>query len=166
MVNRHHTLSLESVTYICNTFKDWILDLRNKFAPYSPKKTGKGVPWTRSRHRRVRQAKQVAFFIFKTNPSPSTLSVYKAEFRRLSKLMRLSRRRYESKLADEVKFNPRRFSAHVRRNRRHKQRSMALRPNDGAVVTGFSNMARILANYYASAYRKDEGRDHYRRRER
>ncbi len=53
--------------------------------------------------RRARQAKQVAFFLFKTNPSPATLSVYKAESRRLSNLMRLSRRQYDSKLADEMK---------------------------------------------------------------
>ncbi len=69
--------------------------------------------------------------------------------------MRISRRQYESKLADEVKFNPRRFFAHVRRNRRLKQRIMALRADDGAVLTDSPNMARILSNYYAS-----EGRDH------
>ncbi len=33
---------------------------------------------------------------------------------------------------------------------------MALRADDGAVVTDCSNMA----NYYASVYRTDEGRDH------
>ncbi len=160
MVNWQQISSLESVTDMWHTFRDWILDLRNKFVPYSPKKTGKGVPWIKSRRRRVRQAKQVAFFLFKTNPSPATLSVYKAESRRLSKLMRVSRRHYESKLADEVKFNPRRFFAHVRRNRRLKQRIMAIRADDGAVVTDSPNMARILANYYAPDYRTDEGRDH------
>ncbi len=50
------------------------LDLRNRFVPYGPKKTGKDVPWIRSRHRRARQAKQVAFFLFKSNPSHATLS--------------------------------------------------------------------------------------------
>ncbi len=73
--------------------------------------------------------------------------------------MRISRRQYESKLADEVKSNPRRFFAHVRGNRLLKQRVMALRADDG-VVTESPNMARILANYYASVYRTDEGRDH------
>ncbi len=37
---------------------------------------------------------------------------------------------------------------------------MALRADDGAVVTDSQNMARILANNYASVYRADEGRDH------
>ncbi len=37
---------------------------------------------------------------------------------------------------------------------------MALRADDGAVVTDSPNMARILANYYASVYRIDELRDH------
>ncbi len=74
--------------------------------------------------------------------------------------MRLSRRQYESKLADDVKSNPRRFLAHVRINRQLKQRIMALRADEGAVVTDPPNMARILANYYASVYRTDEGRDH------
>ncbi len=46
--------------------------------------------------------KQVPFLLFKSNPSPASLSVYKAESRRLSKLVRLSRRQYESKLADGV----------------------------------------------------------------
>ncbi len=77
------------------------------------------------------QAKQVAFFLFKANPSHDTLCVYKAESRRISKFIRVSRRQYESKLADEVKSNPRRFFAHVRRNRRLKQRIMALRGEDG-----------------------------------
>ncbi len=60
----------------------------------------------------------------------------------------------------EVKSNPRRFFAHVWRNRRLKQRIMALRADDGAVLTDSPNMARMLANYYASVYRTDEGRDH------
>ncbi len=50
--------------------------------------------------------------------------------------------------------------AHVRRNRRLEQRILALRAGDGAVVTDSPNMARILANYYASFSRTDEGRDH------
>ncbi len=74
--------------------------------------------------------------------------------------MRISRRQYVSKLADEVKYNPRQFFEHLRRNRRLKQRIMALRADDGAVVTDFPNMAHIPANYYASAKRTDEGRDH------
>ncbi len=37
---------------------------------------------------------------------------------------------------------------------------MAVRADDGAVVTDSPNMARILANYYASVYRTDEGKDH------
>ncbi len=160
MVNWHHIPSLESVTDMLLTLRGWILDLRNRFVPYSPKNTGKDVQWIRSRHRRARQAKQVAFFLLKANPPHATFSVYKAESRRLSKLMRISRRQYESKFADEVKSNPRRFFAHVRRNRRLKQRIMALRADDGAVLTDSPNTARILANYYASVYRNDEGRDH------
>ncbi len=160
MVNWQHISSLESVTDMWLTHRDWILDLRNRIVPYSPKKTGKDVHWIRSRHRRVRQAKQVAFLLFKANPCHATLSVYKAESRGLSKLLRISRRQYESKLADGVKSNPRRFFAHVRRNRRLKQRIMALRADDGAVLTDSPNMARILANYYASVYRTDDARDH------
>ncbi len=133
------------------------MDLRNRFVPYSPKKTSKDVPWIRSRHRRARQAKQFTFFLFKANPPHATLSVYKAEYRRLLKLSWISRRQYESKLADEVKSNPRRFFANVRRNRRLKKRIMALRADDGTVVTDSQNMAGILANYYASV---DDGRDH------
>ncbi len=37
---------------------------------------------------------------------------------------------------------------------------MALREDDGAVLTDSPNMVRIMANYYASVYRTDEGRDH------
>ncbi len=37
---------------------------------------------------------------------------------------------------------------------------MALRADDGAVVTDSQNMTRILANYYAYVYRTDERRDH------
>ncbi len=48
----------------------------------------------------------------------------------------------------------------VGRNRHLKQRIMALREDNGAVVTDSPIMARIIANYYASVYRTDEGRDH------
>ncbi len=44
MVNWQQISSLESVTDSWLTLRDWILDLRNRFVPYSPKKTGKGVP--------------------------------------------------------------------------------------------------------------------------
>ncbi len=74
------------------------------------------------------------------------------------KLGRFARRQYESKLADDVKSNPT-FFVLVRRNRRLKQQIVALRVHVGAVVMDFPNMARILANFYASVYRSDEGRD-------
>ncbi len=57
LVNWQHISSLESVTDMWLTLRGWILDLRNRFVPYSPKKIGEGVPWIRSRHRRARQAK-------------------------------------------------------------------------------------------------------------
>ncbi len=145
-LERHRHFNI-SVSYHCKLYQCTKPPFR--CVPYSPKKTGKDVPWIRSRHRRTRQAKQVAFFFFfKACPSHVALSVYKSESRRLSKLLRISRKEYESKLADEVKSN-RRFFAHVRRNRRLKQRIMALRADDGAVLTDSPNMARILANYYA-----------------
>ncbi len=37
---------------------------------------------------------------------------------------------------------------------------MALQADGGAILTDSPNMARILANYYASVYRTDEGRNH------
>ncbi len=58
-----------------------------------------------------------------------------------------------------MRWNPIRFFAYVRRNRRLKQRIMALRADDGAVLTDSQNVARILGNCYASVYRTDEGRD-------
>ncbi len=67
---------------------------------------------------------------------------------------------YELKITDDVKSSPKRFFSHVRRNRRLKQLLVTLRPVDGAFVTDSPNMARILANYYASVYRTGEGRDH------
>ncbi len=51
MVNGQQISSLESVTDMWLTLRDWILDLRNRFVFYSPKKTGNGFPWIRSRHR-------------------------------------------------------------------------------------------------------------------
>ncbi len=53
-----------------------------------------------------RQAKATrGFFLFKLNPSTAALSVYKAESRRISKLVRFTRRQFESKLVDDVKSN-------------------------------------------------------------
>ncbi len=49
--------------------------------------------------------------------------------------MGLSRRQYKWKIADEVKSNLRWFFAHVLRNRRLKQRIVALRADDDAAVT-------------------------------
>ncbi len=44
MVTLQHMSSMESVSDMWFTLRDWILDLRNRFVPYSPNKTGKGVP--------------------------------------------------------------------------------------------------------------------------
>ncbi len=64
-------------------------------------------------------------FPFYTSPSPASLSVYMAEFRKIPKPVRFSRRQYEPKLADYLKFNPRRFFAHVRPTRHLKQEKVA-----------------------------------------
>ncbi len=44
MVNWQQISSMESVTDMWLTLRDWILDLRNKFVPYCIKKRGKGAP--------------------------------------------------------------------------------------------------------------------------
>ncbi len=93
---------MESVTDMWLTLRHWVLDMRNRFLPYILQKTDKGPPWIRSKHRRARLVKNVVFFLFKANRTPVTLSVYKAESKRLLKLMRISIRQYESKLADEL----------------------------------------------------------------
>ncbi len=53
--------------------------------------------------------KQAAVFLFKTDASSATYSVYKDEPTRLKKSVRFSRRQYKSKLADDVKSNAGRF---------------------------------------------------------
>ncbi len=60
------------------------------------------------------------------------------ESRRLSKLVRFSRRQYQSTLFDDVKSYPRRFFTRVR--------IVALRPKDGAVLTDSSTTLRSLIN--------------------
>ncbi len=90
------------------------------------------------------------FSFFKNNPSLAALSVYMAESRRLSKLLRISRRQYESKLSDDGKsnpFNPRLRVTHIpisrkrpfpRNTRGPAQKVSRLRPHtnliEGSVV--------------------------------
>ncbi len=57
----------------------------------------------------------------------------------------------QAKLDVEVKSNPRRFFMHARGNRHLKQQIAALRVVDGTVVADSANIARALANYFASA---------------
>ncbi len=73
--------------------------------------------------------------------------------------MWLSRRNYESKLANGVKFYPRCYFAHIRRNGHLKQQIVVVQPNDGAVVTDSPNMARMFANFNVSINYTDEVRD-------
>ncbi len=42
MVNWQQISSLESVSDMWLTFRDWNLDLKNRFVPYSPKKNRQG----------------------------------------------------------------------------------------------------------------------------
>ncbi len=114
MVNLHQSTILAIITSMWHTLKDLILDKSCRFGPYSPKRTGKSASWIKSQSRRARQVKHIVFFLLKSNRSPATLSLYKADSRRQSKLMRFSNCQCEEKL--DVKSNPRRFFAHVRSN--------------------------------------------------
>ncbi len=44
MVNWQQISSLESVTDMWLTLREWILDLKNRFVPYSQKNNGQGLP--------------------------------------------------------------------------------------------------------------------------
>ncbi len=60
-------------------------------------------------------------------------------------------------MCNNVKSNHTHFFAPVRRNRRLKQRIVAVRADNGAVVSDFPYMVRALAHYYAIVYRINEG---------
>ncbi len=106
-VNWQLVSSLASVAGMWRMLKDCILDLRGRFVPRSSKRTDKGAPLIKWRHRRTRQVKQIAYFFFKLTHYLLKFSVYMVISKRLSKLVALSRRQYESKLTADVRSNPR-----------------------------------------------------------
>ncbi|XP_014770511.1 uncharacterized protein LOC106869323 [Octopus bimaculoides] len=74
-------------------------------------------------------------------------------------MVRQARGVFERNLESQAKSNPKRFYAHVQRNKRLYNRVVALRDVEGNIVTDSTSQSLLFAVMFSSIYRIDDGRE-------
>ncbi len=97
--------------------------------------------------------KHLASQQYSQNPYQFTLRVYQAGNKSLSRLMRSSKRKYETGIASLARFNPKVFFAHVRWNRQLNRQIISL----GVIVKEPEVQTELLNEFYDAAFRTDNG---------
>ncbi len=130
--------------------KKSILLLQDRFVPFGHVSRQRTLPWLRAKHKRAQKSKHLAFVQYKSSPSAYTFKVYREELNKFSKLMKMSRRKYEQQLALKAKAQPKLFFAHVRRNRHLKKNIIGLNDNEREKIYTPSAQAELLKDFYFS----------------
>ncbi len=99
--------------------------------------------------------KHLAYQLYSQNPNQFTLNVYQAKSGSRSRLMRLSRRQYETDIAPLPTSNPKVFFAHVRRNRQFSRQIISLETDLGVNVEEPEAQAEILNAFFHAVFRTD-----------
>ena len=92
---------------------------------------------------------------YKCSGSYSDLAEYKIARKRAEKAYRKAKRRFEKKIADESKSNPKSFYAYVRSKTVLKEVVGPLRDVEGKLITDHRKMCNTLNNFFASVFTQE-----------
>ena len=85
-------------------------------------------------------------------PSHRTKTAYTKKRNEVSKAIKDAKVKFECKLADNIKEDPKSFYAYVRSKSRARVGIGSLKDEHGAIVEEVTDMTRILNNYFTSVF--------------
>ena len=139
--------------------KGTLLDLTDSSVPKRRRRKMARVPWISRPIKRAIHKKHAAWWHYKNSPGDETFAAFKRQRNRVGRLLKKARRKYESRLASDAARKPKRFFAHVRRNKKIADNLTALKDQDGVRIVEPKLQCELMASFYKTIYREDNDRE-------
>ena len=134
--------------------KNGLTKLTEEFAPLRPRRKRHRPPWWKPRIDRAIRARRRCWARYKTYNTFQAWDDYKKTRNKAQALQREAKYSYESKLAQEVKQNPKRYYAYVQSNKHMREGVGTLDMlNDNIALTN-QDKAKTLLEFFKSVYRQ------------
>ena len=130
-----------------------LIMLTERFAPLEPRKNRNRPLWCNRSIDRAIQARRRSWGRYKLYGTHQAWCAYKRSRNLAQGLQRSSKYRFESKLAKDVKQNPKRFYAYVQSNARTRESVGVLDTPGGGKAQSDQDKAATLLTFFKSVYR-------------
>jgi len=129
--------------------------LNEVIVTYIPKMTNKSKKfpvWMTKEARKLRKNKVRMWKRYKEDKCYNNKMEYKLALNKVTTCYKTAKAGFESKLASNVKKNPKAFYNYVRSNSKTKEKVGPLKDETGNVISDSSGMCKLLNNYFSSIF--------------
>jgi hypothetical protein len=132
-----------------------LLDYRDKFIGVKKKNKSK-CKWATRKVTGLRKAKKKAWWNFKqSGKNPVLYEVYKNKLNKSVSENKRAKKSFETRLANNVKNNPKEFYAYANSKSRTNKQVGPLKNQQGELIKGDTETANYLNNYYSSVFTEE-----------
>ena len=149
------TLGNESVETQWTTFKEKLIELSEKHIPKRKAKTKYKNPWCNRELKNELKKKNTQFQKYRRTKSAEDQEAYIHQRNIACNLNQKLRKKYERKLMDEYKENPRQFYAYVRRNQKVKVGISKLKKENGSETLDDKEVVEELNSFFSSVFTRE-----------
>ena len=131
--------------------------LTDEFAPLRPRRKRHRPAWWKPKIDRALRSRRRCWARYRTDKTHQAWCDYKRMRNRAQSMQRAAKYEYESKLAQDVKHNPKRYYAYVQANKNIREGVGTLEmPDEGLALTN-QDKANTLLEFFKSVYRPPGG---------
>ena len=150
-----NTLRNESVETQWSILKEKLIQLSDKHIPKKKAKTKNKNPWCNKELKRELNKKNTLFHKYRRTKTEDDQEAYNHQRNIACNLNQKLRKKYEKKLMDEYKENPRQFYAYVRRNQKVKVGISKLKKENGNETLDDKETVEVLNSFFSSVFTRE-----------
>src|SRR6267154_3274211 len=135
-----------------NIFCELLNEVIMKFVPKIINKSKKFPVWMTSDAKKLRKNKICMWKRYKEDKSYNNLVEYKLALNRVTSTYKTAKADFESKLAKNIKMNPKAFYNYTRSKSKTKEKVGPLKDESGSVISDSNGMWKVLNNYFSSIF--------------
>ena len=149
------TLINQSTNDMWNIFKDKISEVQDKNVPKMLRRTSNRPPWMTIQLLRAIRKKRRVYKMYKDSGSPRHLAEYNKLSKSVKKSTRNAKKKFERKISQKNNGD-RLFNSYLRSKLKSKAGIGPLKRSDGETVTGTTEMADMLNQFFSSVFTRED----------
>ena len=156
LMDWENKLKDQNIESMWQTFENELISCRDEFVPKKIIKKQKNPPWMKRRILKDIKRREKAWKEFINMPSYENKSRFKRFRNQVNNSVASAKVEFESKLADNIKEDPKSFYAYVRSKCKNRGGVGPLKDEAGVMIDNNIGMSKLLNNYFASVFTEED----------